>query len=85
MKVSEAAGRFMAPAVLAAAVLAFLVPGTGMWISTGWIDWLLMAIMFGMGLTIKPDDFKAVFTRPRDVVAGRAVSMEKNRSRTLAI
>ncbi len=70
MKVSEAAGRFMAPAVLAAAVLAFLVPGTGLWISTGWIDWLLMAIMFGMGLAIRPDDFKAIFTRPRDVAAG---------------
>ncbi|MBP5203260.1 MAG: bile acid:sodium symporter family protein [Candidatus Methanomethylophilaceae archaeon] len=70
MNISEAVGRFMAVVVLAAAVLAFLVPATGLWISTGWIDWLLMAIMFGMGLTIRPADFKAVFVRPRDVAIG---------------
>ena len=72
MNASEAVGRFMAAVVLAAAVLAFLAPATGLWISTGWIDWLLMAIMFGMGLTIRPADFKAVFVRPRDVAIGCA-------------
>ena len=72
MNLSEAVGRFMAVVVLAAAVLAFLVPATGLWISTGWIDWLLMAIMFGMGLTIRPADFKAVFVRPKDVAVGCA-------------
>ena len=24
--------------------------------------------MFGMGLTLKPEDFKVVFSRPKDVV-----------------
>ena len=72
MNVSEAVGRFMAAVVLVAAVLAFLVPATGLWISAGWIDWLLMAIMFGMGLTIRPADFKAVFVRPKDVAVGCA-------------
>ncbi|MBR6038028.1 MAG: bile acid:sodium symporter family protein [Candidatus Methanomethylophilaceae archaeon] len=72
MNVSEAVGRFMAAVVLMAAVLAFLVPATGLWISAGWIDWLLMAIMFGMGLTIRPADFKAVFVRPKDVAVGCA-------------
>ncbi len=60
----------MAVIVLAAALLAFLVPDTGLWISTGWIDYLLMAVMFGMGLTIRLADFKVVFTRPKDVVIG---------------
>ena len=31
-----------------------------------------MAIMFGMGLTIRPADFKAVFVRPKDVAVGCA-------------
>jgi BASS family bile acid:Na+ symporter len=26
--------------------------------------------MFGMGLTLKPDDFKVVFSRPKDVLFG---------------
>lgn len=70
MDVSGAAGRWMAAIVLAVAVMAFLVPDTGLWIHTGWINYLLMAVMFGMGLTISPQDFKVVFTRPRDVAVG---------------
>lgn len=70
MDVSGAAGRWMAAIVLAVAVMAFLVPETGLWIRTGWINYLLMAVMFGMGLTISPQDFKVVFTRPRDVAVG---------------
>ena len=26
--------------------------------------------MFGMGLTLKPGDFKVVFSRPKDVIIG---------------
>ncbi len=26
--------------------------------------------MFGMGLTLKPEDFKVVFSRPKDVIIG---------------
>ncbi len=62
--------RYVAVIVLAAAVIAFLVPGTGLWIQTGWVNYLLMAVMFGMGLTIRPQDFKVVFTRPRDIAVG---------------
>ncbi len=60
----------MAVIVLAAAVLAFLVPDSGLWIETKWVNYLLMIVMFGMGLTIRPADFKVVFTRPKDVLVG---------------
>ena len=70
MDIAKTAGRYMAVIVLAAALLAFLVPVTGLWIGTGWIDYLLMVVMFGMGLTIKPEDFKAVFASPKDAAVG---------------
>lgn len=70
MDISRLVGRYMAVIVLMAALLAFLIPDTGLWISTGWIDYLLMIVMFGMGLTIRIDDFKVVFTRPKDVIVG---------------
>ncbi len=60
----------MALVVLIVASLALFVPSTSLWIQTGWINYLLMVVMFGMGLTLKLDDFKAVFTRPIEVVIG---------------
>jgi BASS family bile acid:Na+ symporter len=35
-----------------------------------WIPWLLGLVMLGMGLTMSLDDFKLVFKRPKDVIAG---------------
>ena len=70
MDISGTVGRFMAVIVLCAAALAFLVPDSGLWIRTGWINYLLMIVMFGMGLTIRPADFKVVFTRPKRVIIG---------------
>jgi BASS family bile acid:Na+ symporter len=35
-----------------------------------WITNMLCIIMLGMGLTMKIDDFKLIFSRPRDVVIG---------------
>ncbi len=69
---SNIIGRAMPFIILGAAILSFIVPDTGLWISTGWINYMLMAVMFGMGLTIKPEDFRVVFTRPRDVLIGCA-------------
>ena len=45
------------------AAAAFAVPG---WV----VSVLLGVVMFGMGLTIKLEDFKIVFSRPKDVIAG---------------
>lgn len=36
----------------------------------GWVTILLGIVMFGMGLTLTPDDFREVFKHPRDVLIG---------------
>ena len=60
----------MAAIVLVIAALALFVPKTCLWIQTSWINYLLMLVMFGMGLTLKLDDFTIVFKRPKDIVIG---------------
>ena len=70
-KISAFVGRFMALIVLAVAGLALFVPPSSLWIDTSWVNYLLMIVMFGMGLTMKPRDFALVFTRPRDIFTGR--------------
>lgn len=69
-KISDFLGKYMAIIVLAVAALTLFVPVTGTWISLSAINYLLMVVMFGMGLTMKPADFKIVFTRPKDVIIG---------------
>ncbi len=63
-------GKYMSVVVLIIALAALLVPQTGLWISLSWINWFLMIIMFGMGLTLKFEDFKLIFTRPKDIIIG---------------
>lgn len=53
----------MANSCFSFAAAAFAVPG---WV----VSVLLGVVMFGMGLTIKLEDFKVVFSRPKDVIAG---------------
>lgn len=60
----------MAVIVLVVAALALFVPASCLWIQTSWINYLLMIVMFGMGLTIKPEDFVLVFTHPKDILIG---------------
>lgn len=60
----------MAAIVLVIAALALFVPKTCLWIQTSWINYLLMLVMFGMGLTLKLDDFTIVFKQPKDIVIG---------------
>ena len=55
-KISEIIGKYMALIVLAVAALALFVPQSSLWIDTSWINYLLMIVMFGMGLTMKPKD-----------------------------
>ena len=79
-KVSKFAGRYMAIIVLIVAVLAFFVPESFLWVGKDYnvvtrlitVNNLLMVVMFGMGLTLKLDDFKVVFSRPKDVLVGCA-------------
>ncbi len=69
-KVSEFVGKYMAVIVLAVAALALFVPGSCLWVQTSWINYLLMLVMFGMGLTLKFEDFAIVFKRPKDIIIG---------------
>ena len=71
-KIGEYFGRFMALIVLAVAALALFVPQSSLWIDTSWVNYLLMVIMFGMGLTMKPKDFALVITRPKEILIGCA-------------
>lgn len=66
----EFAGKFMAVIILAVAALALFLPDSGLWIETSWINYLLMVVMFGMGLTLKPSDFAVVFKHPKDIIIG---------------
>ncbi len=71
-KISNFVGKFMAIIVLVLAASALFIPKTGLWISVSWVNYLLMIVMFGMGLTLRLEDFKLVFTRPRDIFIGCA-------------
>ena len=68
--ISNLFGKHMAVIVLVVTAITLFVPQTGLWVSLNWINYLLMIIMFGMGLTLKFEDFKLVFTRPKDVIIG---------------
>lgn len=70
--ISAIFGKYMAVIVLAVAALSLFVPPSTLWIQTGWINPLLMVVMFGMGLTLRWEDFKLVFSRPRDILLGCA-------------
>ena len=69
-KVSSFIGKYMAWIVLVIAAVALFWPGTCLWIQTKWINYLLLIVVFGMGLTMKLGDFAVVFRQPRDVIAG---------------
>ena len=69
-KTGEYVGKYMAWLVLFIAALSLLVPPAALWIQVSWINWLLMAVMFGMGLAIRPEDFAVVFTRPKEIIVG---------------
>ena len=68
--ISNFLGKYMAVIVLVVTAFTLFIPKTGLWVSLNWINYLLMIIMFGMGLTLKFEDFKLVFTRPKDVIIG---------------
>ena len=71
-KLSNLVGKYMAVIVVLVAATALFMPETLIWIKTKWITTLLMIVMFGMGLTLKPEDFVIVFKRPKDIILGCA-------------
>ena len=69
-KVSDFVGKYMAAIVIVVAAGALFFPGPFSVVKTSWVNTLLGVVMFGMGLTLKPNDFKVVFSRPKDVIVG---------------
>ena len=61
---------YMGILVLLSALAALLFPDTISHLKPRLINPLLGVIMFGMGLTLKAEDFKVVFSRPKDVLVG---------------
>lgn len=68
-KIGKFAGDTFALWVLLAAALAIWVPQYFTWIAP-WITTLLGIVMFGMGMTLKLEDFKLVLQHPKGVILG---------------
>lgn len=60
----------MAVIVLVVAIVSLLEPASFCWVKTSYINWLLGIIMLCMGITLKPTDFKIVFSHPKNVIIG---------------
>ena len=61
---------YMGALVLLSALLALAFPGAFIGISPKVINPMLGLIMFGMGMSLRIEDFKMVFSRPRDITVG---------------
>lgn len=62
--------KYLGVLVLASALLALAFPGPLSHLKTSLINPLLGVIMFGMGLTLNPEDLRIVFSRPKDIIIG---------------
>lgn len=69
-KISSWIAAHIAVIVLIVTALAVCVPSTFKWIGTPAITQMLGIVMFGMGLTLKPSDFKPVISHPTDIIVG---------------
>jgi len=69
-KLCDYISRYMGVMVLVVAAVALFWPASFLCIDTWAINPMLGVIMFGMGLTLSPDDFRIVFSRPKDIVIG---------------
>ena len=69
-RICQLISKYMGVLVLLSAVIGLVFPDLFSHIKPKVINPLLGVIMFGMGLTLKLDDFKVVFSRPRDVIVG---------------
>ena len=69
-KITDIVSRYMALIVIVVALVALFAPSAVSFLKTSYVNTLLGIVMFGMGLTLKPSDFKVVFSRPKDVIIG---------------
>ena len=69
-KICKIIADYMAVLVLLAAGMGLLFPNVIQYLKPAYINPLLGVIMFCMGMTLKTDDFRVVFRRPKDVLIG---------------
>lgn len=69
-RICDFISRWMGALVLLMALLALWQPAPFAAVGTWVINPMLGLIMFGMGLTLNPNDFRIVFSRPKDVLTG---------------
>ena len=62
--------KYMGAIVVLVAAVALFWPSSFLWVDTWAINPMLGVIMFGMGLTLSPQDFRIVFSRPKDIIIG---------------
>ena len=70
LKICNFIARWMGALVLIVAVLSMIFPEPFCSVETWLINPMLGLIMFGMGLTLSPTDFRIVASRPKDVLFG---------------
>ncbi|MBQ6005583.1 MAG: bile acid:sodium symporter family protein [Selenomonadaceae bacterium] len=68
-KISSFVTKNMTLLVVAVTIFALVIPSSLKWVPPH-IPILLGVIMFGMGMTLRVEDFKEIFRRPRDVLIG---------------
>lgn len=56
--------------VVLVTILALFFPSSFTWIGTSAITPMLGVVMFGMGLTLRPSDFRPVLQHPKDILVG---------------
>ena len=69
-KICHYISEYMGILVLASALLALAFPSALQHVRPTVINYLLGVVMFGMGLTLNLQDFKIIFSRPKDVLIG---------------
>ena len=69
-RISKFIADYMGVLVMLAAIVALIWPGAFNGVKPTVINPLLGVIMFGMGLTLRWEDFRVVFSRPKDVIVG---------------
>lgn len=67
--ISNFANKYFAIITIIIAIVAFNLPSQFIWLNS-YINILLGIVMFGMGLNMKPVDFKMVLTKPLPVIIG---------------
>ncbi|NLK66974.1 MAG: bile acid:sodium symporter family protein [Campylobacteraceae bacterium] len=70
-KFSDLAGRYIAVLVIVGTIFALFMPDVAKAIfKTSYVTYILGIVMFGMGLTVKTEDFKELIVRPKLVTIG---------------